>query len=78
MKLSKRQLKQLIREAFTEEASQNFNAALAKFEIDFKALCETAVDQITNDGNHNNHEALEFLGSITNEVIADLFETMPM
>ena len=78
MKLSKRELKRIIREAFTEETNQNFDTTLDQFQENFIASCEQTCMQIANDGNHNTHEVLELLEGIVNEVIADLFETMPM
>jgi len=78
MKLSKRELKQIIREAFTEETYRNFDDTMAQFQENFKASCEQACMQIANDGNHNRHEVLELLGGIVMDVIDDLFETMPM
>jgi hypothetical protein len=64
--------------SFTPEKRQNFDSTLEEFEMNFKASCENAALRIAQDGNHNTHEALEFLAIIVNDVIEDLFETMPM
>ena len=78
MKITKRQLRQIIKEEFNEETKRNFNSTMAQFEENFKASCVAAVTQITKDGNHNNHEVLELLFPIVDRVIDELFETMPL
>ena len=78
MKINKRRIKRIIREAFTEEKYERFDYTMAQFEKDFEALCIAAAERISEDGNHNKHEALELLGGIAMDKIEELFDKLPM